>query len=164
MKIVELTPSLLKDFLSRPLRPEDVQEWADGGMDVYKAMAKNIKPAQYKRCVVIDQPKVPETLSPELAHEEQVVAVWACRVDEGIGTLTLVGADRPELVVPIHQEFSRSEWPEIKKLAPVLQAYPSLENFQHHRWLKHFGFREVGAPMKIGNGHFQRWVWTEAEG
>lgn len=163
MKIVDLTPALLKDFLSRPIRPEDLQEWRAGGLEPVKDLAKNIKPAQYKRCVVIEVPLVPETLSSELAHEEHVVAIWACKVEDGIGTLVLIGGDRKDLVVPIHQEFSRSEWPEIKKLAPMLQAYPSKENFQHHRWLAHFGFKEVGLPIKIGTGLFQRWVWTLAE-
>jgi hypothetical protein len=163
MIIKDLTPALIKDFLSRPIRPEDLQEWNDGGLDPYKDLAKNIRPAQYKKAVVISQPIVPEELSPELRHEEQCVAIWACRVEDGVGTIVLIGADRPELVVPIHQEFSREEWPRIKELAPELQAYPSEKNIQHHKWLRHFGFREVGLPLIVNGNKFQRWVWKASE-
>lgn len=147
IRIVDLTPALMRDFLSHPIRPEDLLEWSEAGLDPKVDLPDLLDKASDTRGVVDDSGGVPVC-----------VAVWALSISEGIGTLMLIGADRPELVVPIHQEFSRDEWFRIKLLAPVLQAYPSVKNKQHHKWLQHFGFLKDGVPIEMGKGKYQRYV------
>lgn len=149
LRIVTITRSLLASFLAAPIRPEDLAEWQDAGLDPQVDLSPMIEAASYARCVVDDRSGINEC-----------VAVWAVSVSEGIGTVMLIGSDRPELVIPIHQEFSRDEWFRIKALAPVLQAYPSVKNTQHHKWLEHFGFVKSGKPTVMGKGKYQRYVLT----
>jgi hypothetical protein len=151
IRIVNLTRPWLADFLSRPLRPEDLAEWRDAGLDPQVDLEPMLAKAIDVRCVLDDSSGLP-----------QCVCVWAVSVSEGIGTIALIGSDRPELVVPIHQEFSRDEWHRIKLLAPVLQAFPSVKNKQHLKWLEHFGFKIEGKPLVIGKGKYQRYVYTSA--
>jgi hypothetical protein len=155
IRIVNLTPALMRDFLSHPIRPEDLAEWNEAGLDPKVDLPDLLDKASDTRGVVDDSGGVPVC-----------VAVWALSISEGIGTLMLIGADRPELVVPIHQEFSRDEWFRIKLLAPVLQAYPSVKNKQHLKWLEHFGFRAEGKPMSFeaGKGKYQRYVFFSEPG
>lgn len=152
IRIVNCTPALMRDFLSRPLRPEDLLEWQEAGLDPQQDLPDMLDKAIDRRAVVDDS-----TGSP------QCVCIWAVSVSEGIGTVMLIGADRPELVVAIHQEFARDEWHRIKLLAPVLQAYPSVKNKSHHKWLEHFDFKPEGKPLVIGKGKYQRYVFTRPE-
>lgn len=152
IRIVNLTPALMADFLSRPIRPEDLTEWADAGLDPHVDLPPMLDGAIDRRCVVDDSTGV-----------QQCVCIWAVSVAEGLGTIMLIGADRPELVVPIHQEFSRDEWHRIKLLSPTLQAFPSVKNKAHLKWLEHFGFKAEGKPVVIGKGKYQRYVFTRPE-
>lgn len=148
IRIVNLTPALMRDFLSHPFRPEDLLEWSEAGLDPVADLPAMLDRASDTRGVVDDSTGIPVC-----------VAIWAVSISEGIGTLMLIGADRKDLVVPIHQEFSRDEWERIKLLAPILQAYPSVKNKQHLKWLEHFGFRKDGDPLEIGQGKYQRYVF-----
>ncbi|MDG4856428.1 hypothetical protein [Mesorhizobium sp. WSM4982] len=149
VRITNLTGPWLRDFLSHPIRPEDLAEWQDAGLDPQADLPDMLDKAIDVRCAVDDSKGIPEC-----------VAIWAVSVSEGIGTLMLIGSDRPELVVTIHQEFSRDEWHRIKLLAPVLQCYPSVKNKTHLKWVEHFGFKAEGKPLVIGKGKYQRYVFT----
>lgn len=151
IRILNLTGALLRDFLAHDIRPEDLQEWRDAGLEPKDDLPTMLDKAIDVRCAVDDSRGVVEC-----------VAIWALSVSEGLGTIMLIGSDRPELVVTIHQEFSRDEWHRIKAFAPELQAFPSVKNKQHHKWLAHFGFSKEGKPLTMGNGQFQRYVWKRA--
>lgn len=147
IRIVPLTSGHVQSFLANPIRPEDLLEWSEAGLDPQADLVGMLQQAAYARAVVEDISGIPVC-----------VCIWAVSISEGLGTLMLIGSDRKDLVVPIHQEFSRDEWERIKLLAPVLQAYPSVKNKQHLKWLEHFGFKKAGDPLVIGAGKYQRYV------
>jgi hypothetical protein len=147
-----LTPALYDSFMANPIRPDDLLEWAEAGLIPKDHLPVMLQSAVYIKCAVDDSSGLPVC-----------VAIWAVNVSDGIGTIMLIGADRPELVIPIHQEFSRDEWHRVKLLAPVLQAFPSVKNKQHHKWLEHFAFKKEGAPMVLGKGKYQRYVCKVGE-
>lgn len=145
MRLVDLTPDLLATFLANPIRPADEQEWMDGlGKSVREALPDNLVGAQRQRCV-LDDAGVP-------------IVVFYARADDGIATLAMVGADRDQtLAMRIYLEFSKSEWPEVIRMAPILQAFPSANNTLHHKWLEHVGFKKV-RTIKLRGSQFYRYV------
>lgn len=151
IRIVPLTVGHIHSFLAHPIRPEDLLEWNEAGLNPQDDLGRMVQQAAYARAVEEDTTGL-----------KVCVCIWAVSISEGIATLMLIGADRKDLVVPIHQEFSRDEWERIKTLAPILQAYPSVKNKQHLKWLEHFGFKKEGDPLVMGEGKYQRYVFRAA--
>lgn len=135
------------DFLSRPIRPADEQEWLDGlGAHPEDALWDNAKGSTYARALTVPS--------------GETVLLWGCGVSEGVGTIWLIASNYDLSLAPlIHREFAHVEWPKVLALAPVLQAFPSSKNTMHHRWLEHFGFQKDRAIMfPRGSVPFIRYV------
>lgn len=133
MRVEDMTPEHIREFVSKPIREADVQEWQDGlGGHPRDLLPAALLPGQYARALSI--------------KGVGCVVLWGCNVDEGVGTIWLIAsAYDPTLAPLIHREWATVEWPPILELAPVLQAFPSSKNTMHHRWLEHFGFEKDRA-------------------
>ncbi len=131
MRVEDMTSEHIQEFLSKPIREADAQEWQDGlGGHPRDLLPVVLRPGHYARALSI--------------AGVGCVLLWGCNVDGDMGTLWLVASDYDLSLAPlIHREFSANEWAPIAALAPVLQAYPSSKNTVHHRWLEHFGFKKV---------------------
>lgn len=148
MKAVDLTPDLVADFLSRPVRPADEEEWQDGlGRSVQEALPGMVDWTAYNRAIVLDS--------------GECVVLFGCHVlPEGWGVLWLVASSFDLALAPlVHRTMAHDEWPQIMDLAPNLVAFPSSKNTAHHRWLEHFGFQREGeVAMGANNVPFIRYV------
>lgn len=129
--VEDLTAEHIGDFVSRPIRQADVEEWQDGlGGHPRDLLPKAFDPTQYGRALGI--------------RGVGIVAVWGCGVRGGIGTIWLVASDYDLSLAPyIHREIGHVEFPKVLALAPLLQAFPSSKNTVHCKWLEHFGFKKV---------------------
>lgn len=140
MRAVPLTPALLDDFLSRPMRPDDAEEWVDGlGMTVQEALPVMLDWDAYNRAVVTDT--------------GECVCVFGCNVVPGgqWGIIWLVASAYDLSLAPlVHRAVGIEEMPRLVALAGNLVAWPSSKNTVHHRWLEHFGFVREGEVVPAG--------------
>lgn len=141
MKTVNLTPELCIEFCKRPIRPEDVHEWESGLGQPPSPMILwvNFKEAEYRKAILDDE-GVP-------------VVLFGCADRGGVGWVSLIGADRPELVAYIHREMGHVEWPKVLGLHDTHMAISHANQTLHHKWLERVGFVAIDRKVPI-NGHY----------
>lgn len=149
MRVVPCTKAHIADFLSRPIRKEDIAEWlAAAGKHPEKLL-----PQAFRK----GGPHIRALL-----HEDgRCLAVWGLNVAQS--TVWLIASE--EVVRhawKVNRRLGRKELALMAALRPTFDAFSHADNRLHHRWLEWLGFK-LHTTGWIGMELFMHYRWSQAE-
>lgn len=151
MRVVDCTPDHIADFLSRPIRPEDIAEWIAASGQHPEALL----PAAFTD----GGPHIRALLH----GDGRCLAVWG--LNGAAGTVWLIASE--EVVHhawKVNYRVGRKELALMAAQSHTLDAFSHADNLVHHRWLEWLGFRVV---MKGFAGPkddlFLHYRWSQSE-
>lgn len=137
MQVVDATPEHLEQFLSKPIRQDDIDEWfaATGGRSVPGVMRENITcaPPEFTRALLNDA--------------SECICLWGVTAgpicDEGI--VWLIATVEAEVVGKAIHRFWPREVALMHMRHDLLAALAYAENSLHASWLEAVGFHPVAV-------------------
>lgn len=130
MIVVDALPEHGEDFLRRPIRQADVDEWVAGTGKPVRALLPNVwgTDASHPRAL--------------LNENGECICLWgvSCDAEPDVGYVWLIaGVEAEERARAIHR-FWRSEIGWMHSFRPTLHALAYSRNLLHLHWLEEVGF------------------------